>query len=215
MLSKISFVFVLTLSLSASCSYCQDVIYTMNGEKIKADVEVIGTKKITYQKYQSDRGVKRTLPLAKVYMIRYENGEEEIFASPDKITTDSSNYQSGSSNPDSGSQSGESVNSNGKPIKTLSSKEKCARGRKDANKFHGKGGAHLLYGFLFGPFATIGAAIASPSPESGSKTITMSENPALFEDPAYLGCYEKEAKGDNVSATLFGWLPLVAVILLL
>lgn len=215
MLSKICFAVVLTAILSASYSYCQDVIYTMKGEKIKADVEVIGTRQITYQKYQSDRGVKRTLPFAKVYMIRYENGEEEIFASPDKKTADSSNYQSGSNTSDSGSQPGKGAKAEGNPLKTLSSTEKCARGRADAKMFHGKGGAHFLYGLLFGPFATIGAAIASPSPESGSKTITMSENPALFEDPAYLGCYEKEAKGNNVSATLFGWLPLVAVILLL
>jgi hypothetical protein len=215
MLSKIGFGVVLTVILSASCSYCQDVIYTMKGEKIKADVEVIGTRQITYQKYQSARGVKRTLPLAKVYMIRYENGEEEIFASSDKKTTDSSNYQSGSNKPDSGSQSGKSAKADGKPIKTLSSSEKCARGRADAKMFHGKGGAHLLYGFLFGPFATLGAALSSPSPESGSNTITQSENPALFEDPAYLGCYEKEAKGNNVAATLFGWLPLLTVILLL
>ena len=215
MLSKISFGVILILTLSASYGYCQDVIYTMKGEKIKADVEVIGTKKITYQKYQSNRGVKRTLPLAKVYMIRYENGEEEIFTSPEEETTDSSDYKSVNSTLDSGSESSRVAETDGKPIKTLSAEEKCARGRADAKMFHGKGGAHLLYGFLFGPFATLGAALSSPSPESGSNTITRSENSALFEDPAYLGCYEKEAKGNNVGATLFGWLPLLTVILLL
>lgn len=103
MLSKISFGVILILTLSASYGYCQDVIYTMKGEKIKADVEVIGTKKITYQKYQSNRGVKQTLHLAKVYMIRYENGEEEIFTSPEEETTDSSDYKSVNSTLDSGS----------------------------------------------------------------------------------------------------------------
>lgn len=215
MRSRINFTVFLLIFTVVSGVYGQDVIYTMEGEKIKANVAVIGTDKVTYKKYQSDKDVKRTFPLTKVYMIRYENGEEEIFASPKPEMSNDADYKPANRTPDSGSQPGNVSKVNGKPIKKLSEEEKCAMGKEDAKKYHGKTGAHLLYGLLFGPFATLGAAISSPSPQSGSKTITQSEHSELFEDPAYLGCYEQEAKGDNVSATLFGWLPLIAVLFVL
>ena len=101
----------------------------------------------------------------------------------------------------------------GKPITTLSKAEKCARGRRDANRYHGKLGAHLFYGLIGGPIATIGAALSDPTPVDGRSTVTQSDNQALFDDPAYRSCYTKEARGDNVVSTLI--LPVLGTAVLL
>lgn len=92
-----------------------------------------------------------------------------------------------------------------KGIAQRSDSEKCRFGRNDADAYHGKGFAHFAYGFLFGPFAVIGAAIASPTPDSGSDTMVMSENTDYFDDPSYLNCYSKKAKKQNIGNTLAGW----------
>lgn len=90
----------------------------------------------------------------------------------------------------------------------------CLKGSADAKAFHGKGAFHVVMGVLFGPFAVIGAAVASPDPMSGSRTATMSKNSELFSDPIYLECYKKAAKGHNVGMTLAGWGMWVLLVLL-
>ena len=87
----------------------------------------------------------------------------------------------------------------------LSDPEKCLKGRNDADLYHGKAGAHIALGVLFGPFAIIGAAVADPIPSRGKDTYMMSKNQELFSDPAYLSCYRKTAKGKNVGNTALGW----------
>lgn len=81
----------------------------------------------------------------------------------------------------------------------------CLKGTTDAQQFHGKAGAHVLLGFLFGPFAMIGAALASPNPYNGRMTPFASQNKDLFNDPVYLKCYKKKAKGRNVGYATLGW----------
>ena len=83
--------------------------------------------------------------------------------------------------------------------------EKCLKGAQDAQNFHGKTGGHIVLGALFGPFAMIGAAVASPNPYKGRNTVIMSQNSNLFNDPAYLKCYKKKAKGRNVGNVAIGW----------
>ena len=85
------------------------------------------------------------------------------------------------------------------------SPESCLKGNNDADLYHGKAGAHLAYGVLFGPFAMIGAAIASPSPMSGKNTMRMSQNSEMFANPEYLSCYQKKAKSKNVTNAGLGW----------
>ncbi len=83
--------------------------------------------------------------------------------------------------------------------------DKCLKGRNDADMFHGKKGKHIALGILFGPFAVIGSAIASPKPKNGKDTFLMSKNKDLFSDPMYLNCYKKKARGKNVGNTAIGW----------
>lgn len=83
--------------------------------------------------------------------------------------------------------------------------DKCLKGRMDADAFHGKAGKHIILGVLFGPFTLIGAAIANPNPLDGKETPVMSKNSDLFQDPAYLSCYKKKAKGKNIGNAAAGW----------
>ncbi len=83
--------------------------------------------------------------------------------------------------------------------------EACAKGSYDAAEFHGKGFGHFALGFLFGPFAMIGTAIARPDPVTGTHTFRKSENHELFADPDYLKCYRRKAKAGNIAMEAVGW----------
>jgi hypothetical protein len=96
----------------------------------------------------------------------------------------------------------------------LSGSDKCMKGQMDAEMYHGKKGGHIALGFLFGPFAMIGAAIAEPTPQRGQSTMMMSENKELFNDPSYLTCYKKKARAKNVGNAGIGWASWVLILLL-
>ena len=81
----------------------------------------------------------------------------------------------------------------------------CLAGRTDAENHHGKAGLHVFLGVLFGPFAVLGAAVGQPKPQNGKNTLSMSKNQDSFNDPNYLSCYTKKARGQNVTNTLIGW----------
>ena len=197
------------LAMLCSGVKAQDVIYTMEGEKIKAEVEIISSRAVMYQQYQDPTDVKRRIARSNVYMIRYEEGKEEILVSGSR-----GEGQDKAAKTASADTPGKEVPMvDGKPITTLSKTEKCVRGRKDANRYHGKVGAHVLYGLIGGPIATIGAALSDPTPTDGRSTVTQSDNQALFDDPAYRSCYTKEARGNNVVGTLI--LPLLGTAVLL
>ena len=93
------------------------------------------------------------------------------------------------------------------------SANKCFSGNTDAELYHGKAGFHVAMGVLFGPFALIGAAVASPTPQSGKTTMFMSENKEFFNDPEYLTCYQKKARGKNVVNTIYGWAAWILVVI--
>ena len=93
--------------------------------------------------------------------------------------------------------------------------EKCMSGKMDAENFHGKTGGHFVLGVLFGPFAMIGTALSNPTPYKGKTTYMMSKNKDLFQDPAYLSCYKKEAKKSLIKSEALGWLSWVLLVLVL
>jgi len=100
-----------------------------------------------------------------------------------------------------------------KNYQELSDPDKCLKARTDANMYHGKTGLHVALGVLFGPFAILGAAVANPSPEKGNDTYIMSKNREIFSDPAYISCYKKKAKGQNVGNTALGWAAWILLLL--
>ena len=90
---------------------------------------------------------------------------------------------------------------------------KCLAARLDAENYHGKKGGHFILGVLFGPFAMIGTALSEPTPYRGKNTLAMSENKELFNNPEYLSCYKKKAKGQLIGAEAFGWASWILFVL--
>lgn len=90
-------------------------------------------------------------------------------------------------------------------VKNQDNVDNCLKGTADAKSFHGKGGLHFALGVLFGPFAVIGSAVGNPEPLNGARTQEKSKNSSLFEDPTYLECYKRAARGKNVGMALAGW----------
>ncbi len=91
---------------------------------------------------------------------------------------------------------------------------KCLLGRTDAENLHGKKGGHFFLGVLFGPFALIGTALADPTPYKGKQTLAMSQNKELFNDPEYLSCYRKKARGQLLGAEALGWATWVLLVII-
>lgn len=91
----------------------------------------------------------------------------------------------------------------------------CFKGQTDATAYHGKQFGHAVLGFLFGPFAVIGTAVTQTTPDRGKNTYLMSQNKDLFDDPVYINCYKKKAKGRLIGAELGGWAAAIVLALLI
>lgn len=91
----------------------------------------------------------------------------------------------------------------------------CMNGRLDAEAYHGKKGGHFALGFLFGPFAMIGTALANPSPYNGKRTAMLSKNKEQFSNLEYLSCYKKRAKGQLIGMEALGWGAWIILILVI
>ena len=97
----------------------------------------------------------------------------------------------------------------------LAEQSKCTSGTLDAEAYHGRKGGAIALGALFGPFAIVGTALlANPNPEKGARTYMMSKNKELFNDPEYLSCYKKKAKGQLVGSTALGWAAWVLLVII-
>ena len=74
-----------TLLLSAgalfviSSSYAQDKIYKRSGDIVDAKIKSVGTKTITYVRYDNQTGPEYTIVKAEVQKIKYMNGSEDEF----------------------------------------------------------------------------------------------------------------------------------------
>ncbi|MDR1197668.1 MAG: hypothetical protein LBK94_01470 [Prevotellaceae bacterium] len=68
-----------TLFVSVSAATAQDIITLKSAEEIKAKVQEIGTDNVKYKKYDNLNGPTYTLVKSDIFMIKYENGEKEVF----------------------------------------------------------------------------------------------------------------------------------------
>lgn len=76
-------VLILTAILFTTINiFAQDIITKRNGEEIKAKVLTINNKEINYIKWSNQNGPTYTILKSDVFMIKYENGEREIFDVP-------------------------------------------------------------------------------------------------------------------------------------
>jgi hypothetical protein len=83
--------------------------------------------------------------------------------------------------------------------------DNCMKGRKDAKKLIYKLPGFVFLGMLGGPFPLIFIKFSKPLPQKEPIIFSQSENKVLFDDPAYLNCYQKQVKKQNMLAVGVGW----------
>jgi hypothetical protein len=83
--------------------------------------------------------------------------------------------------------------------------DNCMKGRKDAKKLIYKLPGFVFLGMLGGPFPLIFIKFSKPLPQKEPIIFSRSENKVLFDDPAYLDCYQKQVKKQNMLAVGVGW----------
>ena len=72
--------FIFTALILTSINlFAQDIITKRNGEEIAAKVLNINDKEINYIKWSNMDGPTYTIVLSEVFMIKYENGEKDVF----------------------------------------------------------------------------------------------------------------------------------------
>jgi hypothetical protein len=77
---------VFGLFLSGSTLWAQDTILLTSGEEIAARVTEVGTDRISYKRFSNQDGPVYVIEKNQVFMIRYQNGEKEVF-NQKKITS--------------------------------------------------------------------------------------------------------------------------------
>lgn len=76
--------FILTFLLVSAEMSAQDLIIKSDGEEIKAKVLSVEEHKVSYKKWTNQNGPTYSLNTDNIFMIKYENGEKDVFtAKPD------------------------------------------------------------------------------------------------------------------------------------
>ena len=78
-MNKIKLIQIIGFLLISNNIFSQDLIFLKNGEEIKSKVIEIDTLKIKYKEFSNLEGPIYTIMKYNVFIIKYENGEEEIF----------------------------------------------------------------------------------------------------------------------------------------
>ena len=72
------------LSLATLKVAAQDIIVMRNGDEVEAKVTKVGTTEVEYHKWSNQDGPIYTAAKSDVFMIKYKNGEKDIFNTSDK-----------------------------------------------------------------------------------------------------------------------------------
>ena len=83
------------LSLSTLNVAAQDVIVMKNGDEVEAKVTKVGTTEVEYHKWSNQDGPVYTVAKSDVFMVKYKNGEKDVF---DNVTAKSDNSPKSESN---------------------------------------------------------------------------------------------------------------------
>ena len=59
--------------------FSQDVIFLFNGDEIEAKIIKVGSGEIEYKKWSNQDGPTYTEQKGNIYMIKYQNGEKDVF----------------------------------------------------------------------------------------------------------------------------------------
>ena len=72
--------FLMLAFVFAVCtSNAQDIITKVDGEEIQAVITEVGTSDIKYKKFDNQNGPAYTMLKSEIFMIKYQNGEKEMF----------------------------------------------------------------------------------------------------------------------------------------
>ena len=75
---KIFLIAVVIMALPL-CSHAQDKIYKRDGEVVDAKIKSVGTKTVTYLRFDNQTGPEYTIVKNEVEKIVYQNGSEDVF----------------------------------------------------------------------------------------------------------------------------------------
>ena len=73
------FIIVLAVICYGNVLLAQDIIILKSGEEIKALVQEVGLNDLKYKKFENPNGPVYTLQKTNIFMVRYENGEKDVF----------------------------------------------------------------------------------------------------------------------------------------
>ncbi len=74
--------FCLSICLLTSKSFAQDIITLHTGEELKVEIKEVSKTEVKYKKISFYDGPLFTLPISDIFMIKYSNGEKEVFTKP-------------------------------------------------------------------------------------------------------------------------------------
>ena len=86
---------IIALSLAALNVAAQDIIVMRNGDEVEAKVTKVGTTEVEYHKWSNQDGPVYTVAKSDVFMVKYKNGEKDVF---DNVTAKSDNSPKSESN---------------------------------------------------------------------------------------------------------------------
>ncbi|MDR0811661.1 MAG: hypothetical protein LBN23_05255 [Paludibacter sp.] len=87
-MKKVLFFVAMFIMISAASVYSQDIITLKNGNEIQALVQEIGTEDVKYKKFDNPQGPNYTLKKSEIFIIRYANGDKDVFTEKENTDTD-------------------------------------------------------------------------------------------------------------------------------
>lgn len=78
-MKKIATMIVCALGGAVGSVYAQDVIICRNGDEITSKVLKVSRTEIEYKRWSNQDGPSYTLDKSEVFMIKYQNGEKDVF----------------------------------------------------------------------------------------------------------------------------------------
>ncbi|MFD2522486.1 hypothetical protein [Emticicia soli] len=175
-------------------SYAQDIIFLKTGEEIKAKVKEVKDQEISYLKFENLEGPTYTILKSTILMIKYENGQKDIFSN-DKPTANEIFFES--------SPSGNSL------LSTKGNKYTYDKGVADAEIYYtgqnsGKGGTlitSLLLNGLIGLIPAVACSATTPKLHNlGVPNIEAYQN-----NPEYAKGYNTQAKKTKSKKVWKNW----------
>jgi hypothetical protein len=93
-------IYLTVIAFVATISFCfaQDVITLKTGEDVQAKIIEVGHNDIRYKKYDFQEGPTYILLKSEIFMIKYENGDKDIF-NEEKKTENITSLDTSSGNP--------------------------------------------------------------------------------------------------------------------